>query len=138
MVELTTQEINRINAFSKRELGAWGEAKAAEYLVSFGMKILDRNWHCRFGEIDLIAYVPEERAILAIEVKTRRTVQAGMPEEAITSKKLKRLRMLIVEWVGTHQDECYALGWQELQVQAIAIDVRTSTGSYRLRHLREL
>ena len=138
-MELTSQEIRSISAFSKRELGAWGEEKAAAYLISLGVRILARNWRCRYGEIDIVAFQPDLGAILAVEVKTRRSVQAGIPEEAITSEKLQRMRMLIVAWLHLHGEICRDLHWRELRVQVIAIDLQGArAGEYELRYLREL
>ncbi|XCB29775.1 YraN family protein [Arcanobacterium hippocoleae] len=135
-MKLSAKELKQISTCSKRELGAWGEAKASEYLESLGFQVLARNWRCRFGEVDLVVFDPQIRAVIAVEVKTRRSVQAGIPEEAITPEKLRRIRMLIVEWISVYQEKCRGLHWNELKVQAIAIDIR---GEHCfLRYLREL
>jgi putative endonuclease len=74
---------------ARQELGRWGEERAAQHLESIGYKILERNWRCRRGEIDLIAQTDD--MLVFVEVKTRRGRDFGMPEEAITRKKVKRL-----------------------------------------------
>lgn len=70
-------------------LGRWGEDYTANYLVKNGYVILERNWHCRFGEIDLIAQKGEILAF--VEVKTRRLGSLTTPEEAITAAKRHKL-----------------------------------------------
>jgi putative endonuclease len=73
-------------------LGAHGEDLAAAYLTSAGLHIEQRNWRCRFGEIDIVAW---ERDVLAIvEVKTRRGRAHGLPIEAVDGLKQQRLRRL--------------------------------------------
>ncbi|WP_353066400.1 YraN family protein [Arcanobacterium hippocoleae] len=105
-MELTTKERTEIAAYTNRELGAWGEDLAVQMLATKGFSILARNWRCRYGEIDIVAFDPQDRAVIAMEVKTRRTVQSGLPEEAITVQKLQRLRILIVAWISAHREEC--------------------------------
>jgi putative endonuclease len=73
----------------RQKLGRWGEQLAAQYLESHGYKVLDRNWRCRRGEIDLVA--KEGDVLVFVEVKTRRGRDYGTPEEALTRYKVKRL-----------------------------------------------
>src|SRR5262249_60484238 len=77
-----------------------GEQLAVEYLERAGLRILDRNWRCAEGEIDIVA---AERQVLVIcEVKTRSSTQYGSPFEAITRGKRARLRRLAVRWLVAH------------------------------------
>ena len=81
---------------AKNNLGRCGEQAAVEYLERAGLRILDRNWRCTEGEIDIVA---AERQVLVIcEVKTRSSAQYGSPFEAITRSKCARLRRLTVRW----------------------------------------
>lgn len=73
----------------RQNLGRWGEQQAAQYLESHGYKVLDRNWRCLRGEIDLVA--KEGDVLVFVEVKTRRGRDYGTPEEALTKVKAKRL-----------------------------------------------
>ena len=70
-------------------LGRKGEDAAARYLCARGYSILERNWRCRFGEADIIARDPDG-TICFVEVKTRRSMDAGLPEESITAQKRQR------------------------------------------------
>ena len=64
-----------------RALGAYGESLAARHLVEQGMVLLDRNWRCEAGEIDLV--LRDGRVLVVCEVKTRSSVARGHPHEAV-------------------------------------------------------
>lgn len=81
----------------KQALGRTGEDLAAAFLERAGMVVLDRNFRCARGEIDIIAR--EAATVVFIEVKTRRTAALGSPLEAVTPTKLRRLRMLSGIWL---------------------------------------
>jgi putative endonuclease len=84
----------------KQALGAYGEALAARFLVERGMVLLDHNWRCPDGEIDLI--LRDDRTLVICEVKTRRTSLFGEPLEAITIPKMNRLKRLGAQWLQTN------------------------------------
>jgi putative endonuclease len=73
----------------QKKLGRRGEDLVEKYLKSKGYAVLERNFHCRFGEIDIVARDGNE--IVFIEVKTRRGANFGHPEEAIDPRKQKRI-----------------------------------------------
>src|SRR3546814_13819531 len=79
-------------AQQKQALGAYGEALAARYLVQKGMVLLDHNWRCRDGEIDLI--LRDGRNLVICEVKTRRTTTYGTPFDEISMLKIGRPQRL--------------------------------------------
>jgi len=81
-------------------LGRRGEDAAAHYLNLIGWKVIDRNWRCRLGEIDIVAH--DGRAPVVCEVKTRSGDQFGSPFEAITHEKAVRLRRLAWRWAAEH------------------------------------
>jgi putative endonuclease len=87
---------------AKDELGARGERIAEQHLVRRGLTVLDRNWRCRQGEIDLVLRDGDE--VVFVEVKTRSSVAFGHPLEAITAAKLARLRRLAGAWCEAHPD----------------------------------
>ncbi len=82
-------------------VGDYGERLAARYLVGRGMTILDRNWRCPHGEIDIVA--ADGDCVVVCEVKTRRTVAFGDPLEAVTQRKAARLRRLAAAWLAEHE-----------------------------------
>lgn len=81
-------------------LGQWGEALVAQYLTRRGWQILDRNWRCRAGELDLVA--DDGVATVFIEVKTRTGLGFGHPLEAITRAKLAKLYEVAQYWLVAH------------------------------------
>lgn len=78
-------------------LGRYGEKLAARRLAEAGIVILDRNWRCREGEIDLIAL--DADALVVCEVKTRRSGVYEHPMAAVTPAKAERLRLLAERWL---------------------------------------
>lgn len=84
----------------KRLLGQRGEAIAARHLTGLGMAVIDRNWRCDAGEIDLV--LRDGRVLVVCEVKTRTSTAYGTPLEAIDQRKLDRLRRLAARWLRVH------------------------------------
>ena len=78
------------------ELGRRGEQLAVDHLEARGMAVVERNWRCRLGEIDIVAR--DGGDLVFIEVKTRSNGDYGHPFEAITPIKLARLRRLAIAW----------------------------------------
>ena len=88
-------------AAQRNAMGAYGEDLAARHLVGEGMVVLDRNWRCPEGELDLV--LRDGRVVVVCEVKTRRDAAFGTPLEAVTPAKLRRLRRLAARWLREHQ-----------------------------------
>ena len=101
----------------KDELGRSGEQLAVEHLTAIGYTILDRNWRCAMGEIDIIAL--DGATTVMVEVKTRSSVAFGHPLDAVTPRKLARLRRLAGAWCDAHARDMAAGG----SVRSIRIDV---------------
>lgn len=110
-------------------LGIYGERLAADYLISIGYEILERNWRCGIGEIDLIAR-DKDRWVF-VEVKTRNAAGFGEPFESITEEKLSRLRRLVGEWCRIRQ----VAG---VQVRIDAVSVLVDRGHVKLEHLKQV
>lgn len=83
----------------RRATGGGGEDLAVTYLERRGWRVLARNWRCREGEIDIVAFDPDGVAVV-VEVKCRRGDGFGDPLEAITRDKVRRLRRLAAAWVA--------------------------------------
>ena len=82
-------------------LGRDGEERAARFLESLGLKVLDRNWRCTQGELDLVAGRGE--LIVFCEVKTRRSRVWGEPFETVHPRKQARIRRLAGRWLAEHR-----------------------------------
>lgn len=74
---------------SSKDLGAEGEEIAIKLLENQGYKILQKNFRCKIGEIDIVAL--EGKTLVFVEVKTRWTKEFGLPEEAITPWKIRKI-----------------------------------------------
>lgn len=113
---------------AKDELGKNGEQLAVEFLQANGMQVLDRNWRCREGEIDVVAR--DGRALVVVEVKTRSGRRHGTPLEAVDPAKLSRLRILAGRWLAT---------WRGQRFDTVRIDVialERFAGDFSIRHER--
>ena len=92
-------------------VGAYGERLAARYLTEAGLEVVDRNWRCDQGEIDIVAL--DAGCLVVCEVKTRRSTAFGDPVEAVTWRKAARLRRLAACWLAEH----------DLPVEEVRVDV---------------
>ncbi|MFI7134194.1 YraN family protein [Nonomuraea sp. NPDC050153] len=110
-----------------QDLGKQGEQVAVTYLEAKGMKIIDRNWRCRHGEIDIIA--EDGPTLVVIEVKTRSGRSHGTALESVSSVKLARLRMLAAKWLAAQPRTFGAV-----RVDVIALE--RFAGDFALNHVR--
>jgi putative endonuclease len=113
---------------AKDVLGRRGEELAAGYLEAHGMRIVDRNWRCPEGEIDIVALDGE--TLVIAEVKTRKSLDYGHPFEAVGAEKLARLNRLAAAWSREHQPR---RPLRRVDVVAVLDD---GTGAPVLEHLR--
>ncbi|HET8992825.1 MAG TPA: YraN family protein [Rhodococcus sp. (in: high G+C Gram-positive bacteria)] len=97
-----------------QEVGIRGEELAAEHLESAGLVVLERNWRCRYGELDLIA---QDGAVLVfVEVKTRTGLGYGTPAEAVTRAKAERLRRLAGLWLADQDRR-----WDRIRIDVVTV-----------------
>jgi len=113
---------------AKDVLGKSGEQAAAEYLESCGLQILDRNWRCAVGEIDIVAV--ERHALVVVEVKSRTSMRYGSPLEAVSRAKRARLRKLAVQWLNAH-----GVRFEQVRIDAVGL-VYDGTGGFTVEHIR--
>lgn len=121
-----------LSAMSNRPnhvLGKYGELVAAEYLVRQGYEIVERNWHCRQGEIDLVAKDRDQWVF--VEVKTRSSKTADEGFEAVDQLKLQKLRRTIARWCEQRQVS-------SIKLRLDVISVFVSSGSVRFEHLKQV
>ncbi len=109
-------------------LGRYGEDVAARHLLDCGLIVLERNWRCETGEIDIVAR--EGEVLVIVEVKTRRGTAYGTPLEAVTRAKAARLRRLAWRWV---EDRAVHPG--QVRVDVIGV-LRPDRGAAVVEHLR--
>jgi len=111
-------------------LGAYGERVAARHLVDQGMHVVDRNWRCDAGEIDLV--LRDGGTLVFCEVKTRSGTAYGHPLEAVDGMKTERLVVLADRWIEAH-------GVVALDVRFDLVAVlRSERGAAEVEHVRGL
>jgi putative endonuclease len=103
----------------KDAIGRFGEQVAVDHLVADGMIVLDRNWRCRAGELDVVAL--DGAVLVVVEVKTRSSVAFGVPAESVTPAKASRIRRLAAQWMAEHRAEYDRPGWPELRFDVVAV-----------------
>ena len=108
--------------------GAYGEACAARYLVALGMVVLDRNWRCELGELDLV--LKDGQVLVFCEVKTRATAAFGTPLEAVSPTKVARLRRLAARWLRET-----GVAADEVRIDLVGVQLDRS-GEGRYDHVR--
>lgn len=113
---------------AKDSLGRYGEEIAVAHLQADGLQVLERNWRCQLGEIDVVAQ--DGDCLVVCEVKTRRSMTAGGPLEAVTRAKLGRLRRLTAAWLAG-QDRHFA----EIRIDVIGVH-RPPSGQAMIEHLK--
>lgn len=111
----------------RKALGDLGERIAARHLTAQGLTVLDRNWRCAAGEIDIVAL--DGATLVVCEVKTRSSTRFGTPLEAITAQKSCRLHRLGWLWVRAHDVRCDAV-----RVDVVAI-IRRRRGPAVVDHI---
>ncbi|MCV7223146.1 YraN family protein [Mycolicibacterium elephantis] len=107
-----------MTSFTSAEIGALGEQLAVDHLRSLGLRVLDRNWRCRYGELDVIVADDAARIAIFVEVKTRTSDRFGGVEQAVTPAKVRRLRRLASVWLAG-QD----VGWSQLRIDVVGVRI---------------
>jgi putative endonuclease len=115
---------------AKDVLGRRGEDLAAAALTAAGYVLVDRNWRCGQGEIDIIARDGAETVF--VEVKTRSSDAFGHPFEAITVQKLARLRRLAAAWCHEHPGD-----HDRIRIDAVSV-IAPAVGEPRVEHLQRV
>ena len=105
---------------SRNELGALGEQFAVEHLGALGLRIVERNWRCRYGELDVIA-ADGEHTLVFVEVKTRTGDRFGGVVQAVTPQKVRRIRRLAGVWLAGQDN-----GWAQIRIDVIGVRVGRS------------
>jgi putative endonuclease len=111
-----------------QQFGNHGEAIAREYLEKMGYVFLERHWHSRYGEIDLI--MQEKDELVFVEVKLRTSTTFGVPEEMVSREKSKRISKTAYSYLENHNPR--ELFWR---FDTIAITLQGS--HYEIFHLKD-
>ncbi len=103
----------------------WAEDLVARYYERSGYEIVARNWHCREGELDIVATSHSDTGltIVVIEVKARATNNFGSPFEAVTQVKQKKLRIAATKFLAAHSELHGEIRFDVVAVLGTQLDV---------------
>lgn len=107
-----------MTTLTRAEIGALGEQLAVDHLESLGLRVLVRNWRCRYGELDVIAADDAKRIVVFVEVKTRTSDQFGGVAQAVTPDKVRRLRRLAGVWLAAQNGS-----WAVVRIDVIGVRI---------------
>jgi putative endonuclease len=113
---------------AKDLLGREGEQAAVKYLEDCGFRILDRNWRCGDGEIDIVAV--ERHTFVVCEVKTRTGTRYGTPLDAVGRAKRLRLRRLAAQWLSAH-----GVRFDQIRIDVLGL-LRDGSDGFTVEHVR--
>ncbi len=114
--------------YIKKEIGNFGEKIAEQYLKQKGYIILDKNFECRQGEIDIIAL--DKKEVVFVEVKTRRSNKYGTPSEAVNKIKQKHMLQTIKYYL-------YIRNLTEEFIRIDVIEVYIKDNEYKVNHIKQ-
>ena len=117
--------------YNKHQLGNSGEKLACEYLEKENYRILEKNFKCSQGEIDIIAYDINKKEIVFFEVKTRTNFNYGIPSESINKIKKMHIKRSIEYYL-------YKKGFVNAFVRVDAIEIVIHNGAYKLNHIKSI
>ncbi len=107
-----------MTTMTRAEIGAIGERLAADHLTGLGLRIVARNWRCRYGELDVIAVDPNSATVIFVEVKTRTGDGFGGLAQAVTEQKARRLRRLAGIWLAGQDQR-----WAAVRIDVIGVRI---------------
>ncbi len=115
--------------YERHILGKNGEKAAFDYLEKQGYTILEKNFSCRQGEIDIIAL--DGNYIVFFEIKSRTNIEFGLPSESVTDKKIKHILRAASYYLYKHQLE-------DANTRVDVIEVYVKHGNYKINHLKQI
>ena len=115
--------------YKRHILGRRGEVVAVKYLRNKGYSILEKNFMCRQGEIDIIA--KEKDYIVFIEIKSRTNMKYGLPSEAVTKEKIKHI-------LKSANYYLYINNLENVNVRVDVIEVYIEKNKYYINHIKQV
>ena len=115
--------------YKRQEIGKLGEKLATKYLEQLGYKIIERNFRCRQGEIDIIAMYSGK--LIFVEVKTRRSEKYGNPAEAVNGVKQKHM-------INAARYYLYKTGQENKFIRFDVVEVKLKDGYYIVNHIEQI
>ncbi len=119
--------------YTKQAIGKFGEDVSCDYLVKSNYKIIERNFRCRQGEIDIVAYDNKNNEIVFVEVKTRTDFKFGFPSEAVNVVKQRHILNSAKYYLY-----CNRMENRYVRLDVIEVVVDASHYRYKLNHLKNV
>lgn len=113
-----------------KKTGELGEEVAANFLIARGYRIMERNFRCKGGEVDIIATDPADKSLTFIEVKARRGLSYGVPQLAVTPFKQRQISKAALTWLSKNR-----LHDTNARFDVIAILLHTD-GQHTIDHIK--
>ncbi len=115
--------------YLKHVLGKHGEDLACKYLDNNNYKIIQRNFRCKQGEIDIIAL--DKNYIVFVEIKSRTSNKYGLPSESVTQRKMKHIIKAATYFL-------YMNHLENVNTRIDVIEVYVKNGTYNINHLKQV
>jgi len=115
--------------YLRHVLGKEGEDEAVKYLEKKGYRIIERNFLCRQGEIDIIAL--DKEYIVFVEIKTRTNTEYGLPSESVTEKKIKHMKKAIQYYL-------YKRNLEKENIRVDVIEVYAKEEKFQINHIKQI
>ena len=115
--------------YKKKILGNLGEDIACKFILNKGYEIVERNFYCRQGEIDIIA--KDKNEIVFIEVKSRSSIQYGCPSEAVNKQKIRHL-------YRTAKYYLYKNKYLNNYIRFDVIEILIKNGKFNVNHIKQI
>ncbi len=117
--------------YFRQQIGKIGEDLACSYLENNNYYIIERNFLCRQGEIDIIAKDKTKKELVFIEVKARSNFNYGIPAEAVTKEKQRHLKYAIKYYLYKNHIENVA-------IRIDVVEVLIRKGDYKINHIKQI
>lgn len=118
---------------NKREIGELGEHYAEQFLISQDYRILQKNYHCRWGEVDIVAVSPQNELVF-VEVKTRRSMKLGLPEASLTYRKVNRL----IKTAMTYMMDAEHMNFRTWRIDLLALKLGRRGQLQDIKHFQSI
>lgn len=112
-----------------KDTGNLGEEIATAFLTARGYRIMERNFRCKGGEVDIVARDPKDKSLVFVEVKARRDLSYGVPQLAVTPFKQRQISKAALTWLSAKR-----LHDQNARFDVIAI-LLTADGLHKIEHI---
>lgn len=117
------------NDRDNKGVGNMGEEVATAFLTARGLRILERNFRCKGGEVDIIARDPGDKSLVFVEVKARRDLSYGVPQLAVNAFKQRQISKAALTWLSKNR-----LHDQNARFDVIAI-LLADDGRHKVEHI---